>query len=91
MASGMDTSTASGIDTSCGDVCCTWWRDDAGLRGPNKSCHVYGDPNFGTIDFDFEKRVFTMRILAGDTGNVAMAADGSPLQVDVSMDTCEAV
>jgi hypothetical protein len=52
---------------------------------------VYGDPNFGTIDFDFENRVFTMRIVAGDTGNVAMAADGSTLQVDVSMDTCEAV
>jgi hypothetical protein len=65
MASGMDTPTASGIDTSCGDVCCTFWWDDAGLRDPSKSCHVYGDPNFGTIDFNFEKRVFTMRIVGG--------------------------
>ena len=88
MASGMDPSTATGLDTSCGDVCCSWWRDDAGLRGPDRSCHVYGDPNFGVVDLDFDAQVISLSIIAGDTGSVAMAADGALLQVQISMKTC---
>ena len=91
MASGMDPSTARGLDTSCGDPCCSWWRDEAGLRGPGKACHVFGDPNFGTIDFDFDQRVISLSIVSGATGTVAVAADGGLMQVNVSMDTCEAV
>lgn len=89
MASGMDPSTARGVDASCDAPCCSWWRDDAGLRGPEKTCHVFGDPNFGTIDLDFDERVMTLSILSGETGSVAMAADGALMRVHVSMDSCE--
>lgn len=91
MSSGMDKSTASGLDTSCGDACCGFVKDNAGLRGKGKACHVYGKPNIGMLEFDWLRNTITLSIVAGDTGGIAIGADGAPLQVSISMETCEAV
>ena len=52
---------------------------------------MYGDPNFGVVDLDFDAQVISLSIIAGDTGSVAMAADGALLQVQISMKTCERI
>jgi hypothetical protein len=91
MASGMDRSTAQGLDTYCKDSCCGFEKDNAGLRGPGRECRVFGDPNFGMIEFDWLSRIITLTVISGDNGGIAIAADGEALQTQISMDTCEEV
>lgn len=93
MASGMHNSTAVGLEPcdggdADGALCCGFDRDDAGLRGPNRTCSVFGDPNFGVIDLDWIERSIRLAVLRGDGGGVARGADGTPLEATISMDTC---
>lgn len=89
MASGMDPSTATGLDTDCGQACCGYNRDNFGLRGHQGECAVFGDPNFGAVDLDWENRIIQLSILNGDGSGVAKGADGKLLTMAVDMDTCE--
>lgn len=90
MASGMDPSTAKGLGSAdCGQPCCGFHRDEAGLRGPGHACSVFGDPNFGTVDLDWQKRLIHLSIMNGDGSGVAVGADNEALEMTVDMDTCE--
>jgi hypothetical protein len=91
MASGMHPSTASGLETGCNETCCGWNRDVDGLRGPGKQCNIFGDPNFGIAEFDWEKRRVNMRIMRGDGKGIAKGADGVAIQMSVDIDTCSEV
>jgi hypothetical protein len=86
MASGMDVSTAKGLD-KCDDACCGFQKDVDGMRVPGP-CSVFGDPNFGLIEFDWQGKVMTLRVMNGNGSGVAIGADGAVLQLSVSLDTC---
>jgi hypothetical protein len=90
MASGMDVSTAKGLETGCapGAQCCSWNFDHDGLRGPNKTCNIYGDPNFGIAEFDWDMRHLALSVRRGDGGGVAAGADGVPIRLTLDMDSC---
>ena len=89
----MDTSTAKGLESGCGsdEACCGWNVDTDALRGANRTCSIYGDPNFGVADFDWDLRHVHLSIRRGDGGGVALGADGIPIEVTVDIDTCQAV
>lgn len=89
MASGMDRSTATGLNTDCGQPCCGFDRDKDGLRGPGNTCAAFGDPNFGTVDLDWRERLIHLSIMNGNGSGVAVGAHGKPLKLTVDMDTCE--
>eukprot|EP00892_Ulva_mutabilis_P008009 jgi/Ulvmu1/5580/UM023_0117.1 len=92
MASGMDPSTAAGLGKpACGQPCCGFQRDEAGLRGPGNTCSIFGDPNFGTIDLDWHKRRIHVSIMNGDGSGVAVGANKKELKMSIDMDTCEPV
>lgn len=91
MASGMDTSTASGLQTGCNSTCCGYDRDEDGLRGPGKVCNIYGDPNFGVADFDWGRRRVTLSVRRKDGAGVAAGADGVPIRKVVDIDSCAEV
>ena len=90
MASGMDASTASGLESGCldGELCCGWNNDTDGLRGRGKGCNIYGDPNFGIAAFDWHARTVHLSIQRGDGDGVALGADGVPIELTVNVDTC---
>lgn len=91
MASGMHPSTASGLETGCNDTCCSFNRDEDGLRGPGKECNIYGDPNFGIAEFDWDSRRVNLRIMRGDGTGIASGADGVAIKMVVDIDTCSEV
>jgi hypothetical protein len=92
MASGMDKSTAEGLQKcSVGETCCGWQKDVDGLRGPGKVCNIFGDPNFGVAEFDWSRRTVHLSIQRGDGKGVASGADGAPIEMRVNIDTCEQV
>ena len=91
MASGMDTSTASGLQGGCNSTCCGYNRDEDGLRGPGRVCNIHGDPNFGVADFDWQRRRVTLSVRRKDGRGVAEGADGKPIRMTIDVDSCAQV
>ena len=93
MASGMHETTADGLDRDCpnNETCCGWNHDVDGLRGPERSCNLYGSTNFGSADFDWSALTVKLQINRGDGKGAAKGVDGKDIQVTIGLDSCEAV
>jgi len=50
---------------------------------------VYGDPNFGLLEFDWKRQRLRMSVYRGDGGGVARAAGADDeLTLTIDLNTC---